>query len=101
MEDFVNMDALDEHFTSLARQIYLEEHAKEAGMSKRELHELVRSLVQQRAFNLTQASKYLGKSVAYVSELVKKGELRVCFHGKTKYYRKEDLDAWIDSGNRY
>lgn len=101
MDDFIDVKALDAHFAKIARQIYLEEHAKEAGMSKRELHELVRMMVQQRAFNLTDASKYLGKSVGFVSALVKKGELHVCFHGKTKYYRKEDLDEWIDSGNRY
>lgn len=101
MNNFIDIKALDAHFASIARKTYLEEHAKEAGVSKRELQEMVRTLVQQRVFNLKSAAKYLGHSQAWVIQRVNKGEIKVHFNGKSKFYCKEDLDEWIDQSRVY
>ena len=62
MNDFIDMTAFDAHIRSIARQVYLEEHAKEAGVSKSELKEMIRMMVQQKAFNRKDAAKYIGKT---------------------------------------
>ena len=98
MNDLVDMQALDAHFASIARRVYLEEHAKEAGVSKRKLHEKIRMLVQQQAFSQKDAAKYLGRSASFVANLVKRGQLATTVNGNSKYYRKQDLDDWINSG---
>ena len=98
MNSFIDMQALDAHFASIARRVYIEEHAKEAGVSKSELKEMIRMLVQQRAFNRKEAAKYIGKSPSYINRLVNKGELKSTVKGNSTYYLKEDLDEYLESG---
>lgn len=98
MTDFIDMRALDAHFRSIARQVYLEEHAQESGMSKGELKEMVRMLVQQKAFNRKQAAQYIGKTPSYINRLVDKGLLKQTVNDGSTYYLKESLDEYLDSG---
>lgn len=98
MEPLINEKALDDRLASIARQIFLEEWADKASVSRKEFKETVRLMVQQRGFNRKQAAKYIGKSPSTVDRLVKQGELATTVHGTLKYFRKEDLDEWLDSG---
>lgn len=98
MNNFIDLEALDAHMASVARKVYLEESAKKAGISKRELKEMIRMFVQQKAFNRNQAAAYIGKSPSTIDRLVKSGKLATTTNGTLKYFRKEDLDDFINSG---
>ena len=96
--ELINQTAFKSYIASVAREVYLEENADKAGVSKKELKEMVRMFVQQRAFNREQAAHYIGKSKSTVDRLVKTGRLAVTTNGTLKYFRREDLDEFIDSG---
>lgn len=98
MSSFIDMKALDDYITRRARQVYLEMNANKAGTSKKELHEMVRMFVQQKAFNRNQAAAYIGKSTSTVDRLVKSGQLAITTNGTLRYFRKQDLDEFINSG---
>ena len=57
----------------------------------------------QKMFNRKDAAKYLGVSGSYIDKLVKTGELTPSFpgEGKTKFYLREDLDAYAERGKDY
>ncbi|KRM37025.1 hypothetical protein FC39_GL000477 [Lactobacillus hamsteri DSM 5661 = JCM 6256] len=76
----------------------MEENSKKAGVSKRELQEWIRMFVQQKAFNRRQAAAYIGKSPSTIDRLVKAGRLATTTNGTLKYFRKQDLDEFINSG---
>lgn len=40
--EFIDLEALDAHMASIARKVYLEENTKKAGVSKKELKEMIR-----------------------------------------------------------
>ncbi|RVU69802.1 MULTISPECIES: helix-turn-helix domain-containing protein [Lactobacillus] len=98
MENYIDMAALDHHFSQIARRVFLEEHAKQSGISKNELRDMVRMMVQQRAFNRKDAAKYIGKTPSYINQLVDKGLLKSTVNNGSKYYLKEDLDEYLESG---
>lgn len=95
---FINEEAFDVRIESIARKVFLEEHVKDSQISKKELKEELRLLVQQQAFNREQAAKYIGKSPSTIDRLVKAGKLKTTVNGTLKYFRKQDLDEWINSG---
>lgn len=101
MTDLINLSSLK----ALIRQIIREEvtdiclkYLEKGGISESKVHEWVRQSVQQRAFNQRQAAKYIGFSVTTLNKLVNRGEIATTVNGTLKYYRKEDLDEWINSG---
>lgn len=99
--DLINLESLK----ALIRKIIREEvteiclnYLKKVGISEGKVHEWVRQSVQQQAFNQRQAAKYIGFSVSTLNKLVNRGEIATTVNGSLKYYRKQDLDAWINSG---
>ena len=59
--------------------------------------------VNQKMFNRKDAAKYLGVSGSYIDKLVKTGQLDPILPGDglTKFYLREDLDKFAESGKFY
>ena len=57
----------------------------------------------QKMFNRKDAAKYLGVSGSYIDKLVKTGQLDPTLPGDglTKFYLREDLDAYAEHGKDY
>ena len=56
-----------------------------------------------KMFNRKDAAKYLGVSGSYIDKLVKTGQLDPTLPGDglTKFYLREDLDAYAEHGKDY
>ena len=59
--------------------------------------------VNQKMFNRKDAAKYLGVSGSYIDKLVKTDQLDPTLPGDglTKFYLREDLDKFAESGKFY
>lgn len=99
--DLINIESLKALIGQVATEVLSDiciKYLKHAGITRQQMQEWVRASVQQRAFNQRQAAKYIGRSVGTLRKLVIRGEIATTVNGSLKYYRKEDLDEWIDSG---
>lgn len=69
---------------------------------KEELYKRGNTLTQ-KMFNRKDAAKYLGVSGSYIDKLVKTGQLDPTLPGDglTKFYLREDLDAYAEHGKDY
>lgn len=59
--------------------------------------------VNQKMFNRKSAAKYLGVSGTYIDHAVSEGWIDPTFpgDGRTKFYLREDLDEFAESGKFY
>ena len=59
--------------------------------------------VNQKMFNRKSAAKYLGVSGTYIDHAVSEGWIDPTFpgDGRTKFYLREDLDKFAESGKFY
>jgi hypothetical protein len=59
--------------------------------------------VNQKMFNRKSAAKYLGVSGTYIDHAVSEGWIDPTFpgDGRTKFYLREDLDKFAESGKSY
>ena len=57
----------------------------------------------QKMFNRKSAARYLGVSGSYIDNAVKEGWIDPTFpgDGRTKFYLREDLDKFAESGKSY
>lgn len=69
----------------------------------RELKELISNLylVQKKTLLHAEAARYMGISTSYLYYLGREEKIPVsCPEGKLKYYKKEDLDAFMLKGRK-
>lgn len=86
------------HKTEPAKKRVLSEADLKALVEYKGFQDLLRKMVQQQAFTRKQAADYIGRSTSTIDRLTESGELQARYQGSIKYYRKIDLDAWINGG---
>lgn len=89
--ELLNTELLQKMITKIVRTVVREELAKRG------------SLLDQKMFNRKDAARYLGVSGSYIDKLVKTGQLDPTLPGDglTKFYLREDLDAYAEHGKDY
>lgn len=48
-----------------------------------------------------EAAKYLGVGTTYIADLRKEGQLRHCMVKNTAFFRKDDIDAFLEEHRIY
>lgn len=89
--NLLNTEALKKLISGIVKQSVQDELAKNG------------NAINQKMFNRKSAAKYLGVSGSYIDQSVRAGYLNPTFpgDGKTKFYLKEDLDRFAESGKDY
>lgn len=92
MNTLFNLSALKAFIRQIVKEVVKEELSRRGG-----------NTWVPKMFNRKSAAKYLGVSGSYIDKLVKIGELTPSFpgEGKTKFYLREDLDAYAEHGKDY
>ena len=86
-----NIEALKKLIRKIVHEVVTEELYKRG------------NTLTQKMFNRKDAAKYLGVSGSYIDKLVKTGQLDPILPGDglTKFYLREDLDKFAESGKFY
>lgn len=89
--ELLNTELLQKMITKIVRTVVREELAKRG------------NTVNQKMFNRKSAARYLGVSGSYIDNAVKEGWIDPTFpgDGRTKFYLREDLDKFAESGKFY
>ena len=89
--ELLNTELLQKMITKIVRTVVREELAKRG------------NTVNQKMFNRKSAARYLGVSGSYIDNAVKEGWIDPTFpgSGEFKFYLREDLDKFAESGKDY
>lgn len=92
MNTLINKQAFKAFIRQIVKEVVKEELSRRGG-----------NTWVPKMFNRKSAAKYLGVSGSYIDNLVKNGQLTPAFpgEGKTKFYLREDLDAYAERGKDY